>query len=413
MSSQEPEIVVAGRPQLFHLLAEAAEVEHTLMCTYLYAAFSLKGESDEGLSADEMAAVKRWRKSILSVALDEMVHLLLVANLSIAIGGRPHFARPNFPVSPGHFPAEVVVRLAPFDDATLDHFIFLERPRGLDIPDGEGFEPSRPYEREEAYEGLMPSVQDYATIGHLYDALRTNLASAAKHLGERRLFLGPLAGQVGPETVQLEGVSRIASLTDALRAVDLIVEQGEGSPSDRSDSHYQSFLAIRKELRQLRARNPAFVPGRPAATSPVMRRPPEPEGKVFVDAPVAARVLDFGNAIYATLLQLLVQAFHRTGADVTAGQRALFDAAVELMHLVSRIGSALTRLPASGAVADTTAGLSFTMLRGVEPFTPDAERALLAERLRELGGGAGMALRGVAGLEGVGATLEQLAAGFD
>jgi hypothetical protein len=213
--------------------------------------------------------------------------------------------------------------------------------------------------------------------------------------------------------VQLEGVSRIASLKDALSAVDLIVEQGEGSPSDRGDSHYQSFLVIRKELRQLRTRNPAFVPGRPAATSPVMRRPPEPEGKVFVDAPVAARVLDFGNAVYATLLQLLVQVFHRTGAHVTAEQRALFDAAVELMHVVSRVGSALTLLPVSGVVENTTAGLSFTMLRGVEPFTPEAERALLAERLRELGDGAATALRGVVGVEDVGAVLKHVAAGLD
>src|SRR5688500_1911197 len=37
-----PDSVIGGREQLFHLLAEAAEVEHTLMCCYLYAAFSLK-----------------------------------------------------------------------------------------------------------------------------------------------------------------------------------------------------------------------------------------------------------------------------------------------------------------------------------------------------------------------------------
>ena len=71
------------------------------------------GGPDSGLSATEAAAARRWREAILSVAVDEMVHLLLVANLSIAIGGRPHFGRPNFPVEPGHFPADVVVRLSP------------------------------------------------------------------------------------------------------------------------------------------------------------------------------------------------------------------------------------------------------------------------------------------------------------
>ncbi len=44
----EPEILIGSREQLFHLLAEASEIEHTLMCSYLYAAFSLKDKSDPG-----------------------------------------------------------------------------------------------------------------------------------------------------------------------------------------------------------------------------------------------------------------------------------------------------------------------------------------------------------------------------
>ena len=44
----EPEIVVGTREQLLHLLAEAAEIEHTLMCSYLYAAFSLKRAGERG-----------------------------------------------------------------------------------------------------------------------------------------------------------------------------------------------------------------------------------------------------------------------------------------------------------------------------------------------------------------------------
>ncbi len=37
-------VVVGSREQLLHLLAEAAEIEHTLMCSYLYAAFSLSSK---------------------------------------------------------------------------------------------------------------------------------------------------------------------------------------------------------------------------------------------------------------------------------------------------------------------------------------------------------------------------------
>jgi hypothetical protein len=45
-----------NREQLLHSLYEASELEHNLMCTYLYAAFSIKSGESEGLSAAEAAA---------------------------------------------------------------------------------------------------------------------------------------------------------------------------------------------------------------------------------------------------------------------------------------------------------------------------------------------------------------------
>ena len=56
-----------SREQLIHSLYEAAELEHNLMCTYLYAAFSLK-TAGEGLSDAEVEAVARWKSEIIGVA---------------------------------------------------------------------------------------------------------------------------------------------------------------------------------------------------------------------------------------------------------------------------------------------------------------------------------------------------------
>ena len=39
-------LLLPTREQLIHALYEAAELEHNLMCTYLYAAFSLKDETE-------------------------------------------------------------------------------------------------------------------------------------------------------------------------------------------------------------------------------------------------------------------------------------------------------------------------------------------------------------------------------
>ncbi|HEY0180756.1 MAG TPA: ferritin-like protein [Dokdonella sp.] len=255
----EPAIVTGSREQLLHLLAEAAEIEHTLMCSYLYAAFSLKRRGEGALSDAQGDAVERWRKTIMDVAVEEMGHLLIVANLMLAVGGRPHFARPNFPVAPGYFPAAVVVRLSGFSRETLDHFVFLERPQGVAGADARAYDREH-YRRDQAVEGLMPVTQDYATIGHLYDAIRANVRSLADSLGEDALFLCGTAGQIDAADLEMERVSAIDGVAAAMAAIDVIVEQGEGSPADREDSHCQRFVAIRDELARLHAADPQFAP---------------------------------------------------------------------------------------------------------------------------------------------------------
>ena len=112
------EVNDVSREQLLNALYEAAELEHNLMCTYLYAAFSLRDGVAEGLSPLEADAVARWRKQIISVAIEEMGHLAAVWNITSALGASPRFGRGNFPLDPGNLPAGVIVRLAPFDAAS-------------------------------------------------------------------------------------------------------------------------------------------------------------------------------------------------------------------------------------------------------------------------------------------------------
>src|SRR3979411_2683929 len=121
---------VVTRERALHALYEAAELEHNLMCTYLYAAFSLKDGVAEGLAPDEAEAVSRWRHKLIRVAVEEMQHLAAAWNITSALCGRPCFARRNFPLGPCCLPAGSFVKLAPFSSETLQHFVFLERPRG-------------------------------------------------------------------------------------------------------------------------------------------------------------------------------------------------------------------------------------------------------------------------------------------
>lgn len=383
-AAPEADIVVGTREQLLHLLAEAAEIEHTLMCSYLYAAFSLKRAGEAGVSPMQGEALERWRKTVIDVAVQEMGHLVIVANLTVAVGGRPHFARPNFPVPAGYFPSGVAVQLTRFDAETLEHFMFLERPQGADQADADTFEQDD-YSRAQARPGLMPTAQDYATIGHLYEAIRANLVALHRQLGSELLFIGDKGSQVGRTVVNLEGVSPISDLASATAAIDTVIEQGEGSSAEIEDSHYRRFVAIGDELVAITQADAEFIPAWPAARNPTLRRSAAPSETVFVDHPDAAALLDFACASYGLLLRCLIQCFGRTGERREAEQATLMSAAISMMHVVGDASSALVRLPASSNDPDVHAGMTFTMLRGVEPLLPgEAERRLLGERAADL-----------------------------
>src|SRR5258708_21104617 len=118
-----------------YLLREAAELEHTILCEYLFAAFTMKQRADEGLTAAQLEAVDRWRTVILTVAKQEMLHLTLVQNLLTAIGAAPHLSRPNLPTAAKHFPAGVVNAPLPFGPAPPKHFLFPQPPEGPGLAD--------------------------------------------------------------------------------------------------------------------------------------------------------------------------------------------------------------------------------------------------------------------------------------
>src|SRR5260370_40613516 len=89
------------REVLLHALYEAAELEHNLMCTYLYAAASLKDGERAGLGAKEAAAVRRWRQVLLGVAIEEMGPLAAGWDITSGVGGRRRLGVMLFPLQRG------------------------------------------------------------------------------------------------------------------------------------------------------------------------------------------------------------------------------------------------------------------------------------------------------------------------
>lgn len=382
----ENPIVIEDREELIFILCEAAELEHMIMLQYLYAAFSLKRGEDEGLSPAQLAACNRWDRAVSHVAAQEMLHLALVNNLLTAVGGAPHFRRPNFPQKASYFPAGVQFDLLPFGERALRHFIYLERPEGMQGEDAPGFDvvgasPVLPTGRE-----IVPFVQEFATVGHLYRAIEHGLARLVERYGQEWVFVGPARAQITGDYFWWPELVAVTDLTSASAAIETIITEGEGARGDWRDAHFGRFLAIFQEYQRLRASDPSFEPARPAVAATV-QVPVDAEPGAEVSDLHTAATLDVFNVAYEILLQVLERFFGHT-SETDEQLHVLADVAVELMTgVLEPLGSHLTSLPLAPGAPAPTAGPSFQLFYTSGYLMPHRRSAwvLLHERMRELG----------------------------
>jgi hypothetical protein len=380
----EAPFVIEHREALIYMLCQASELEHAIMCQYLFAAFSLKQAVDEGLSAAQLEAVERWRQTVSHVATQEMLHLALVQNLLCSIGGAPHLSRPNLPAPAGHYPAGVMLTLLPFGEVALRHFMYLERPEGMSLEDSTGIAAvERAVPVIEAGD-IVPRLQDFATIGHLYRSVEEGFHHLLGKYGSARLFCGPPRAQA---TTADFGWPELVSVTDmdsAQKAIDTIIEQGEGPRGDWKAAHFGQFVSILDEYLEMRSQDPTFEPARPVLAANV--RPPERGIAVpLITDRTTARCTDLFNVSYEVLLQVLQRYFAHTGeSDAQLG--VLANVAVDLMfNAIKPLGQLITRLPVGPNQPDMTAGPSFELFYESDYVLPHQHAAwlLMEERLRE------------------------------
>ena len=383
----EPAIVVGDRKELTYLLSQAAELEHGLMCEYLYAAFSLKSAASPGLRADQLAAVERWREMILGIAAEEMLHWAMVQNLLTAVGSAPYVSRPHMPHQARGYPPGVQVRLLPFGEAALQHFVYLERPEGMEGADAEGFQAAGPPPAPMRAEEIIPRGQDFATVGHLYRSIERGLAYLADKLGEDRLFIGPAFQQADEAAFGWPDLQPITGLEGANRAIERIVEQGEGARGDWADAHYGRFLAVLHDYRAMRKEDPAFEPAHPVAAAAV-RGVEGFEPEVYISDPTTGACSDLFNAVYELLLQMIARYF-AFGHETPDQRQVLAHTAVDLMfEAIKPLGLLLAALPVGPDHPGVTAGASFQLPYRASFLLPHRRSAWLrfAERLDELAG---------------------------
>jgi hypothetical protein len=131
--------LISTRAQLIDALRLAVELEHNLMCQYLFAAYSVKKLPGEDISQVELERARRWESLITLIARQEMEHLGLALNLLTAIGGTPSLSRPNFPQPSTYYgQTHIQSTLTKCDRATMERFQRFEAPDALAYPDQAG-----------------------------------------------------------------------------------------------------------------------------------------------------------------------------------------------------------------------------------------------------------------------------------
>lgn len=386
--TQETPIVIKDREELIFILSEAASLEHMIMCQYLFAAFSLKRDVSEGVTAPQLEAIKRWERTVSHVAAQEMLHLALVSNLLTSIGSVPYFSRPNFPQFAKYYPPHIQMGLHPFGEHALQHFLYLERPEGMDLEDAPEFQVLT---EEGLLSGLdddqlVPQAQNFLTVGHLYRGIEQGFRFLVDKYGEQRVFIGPPRAQATQKQFGWPELVPVTNLASAIQAIETIVEQGEGARGDWKEAHFGKFWTTLQEFRSLKQQDPDFEPARPVQAAAVA---PPSDTNVFmpITDPLTADVSKLFNASYEVLLQMLTRYFVH-GTESEDELMTLSSTAVDAMFLLIKpLGEMLTTLPVGSHLAGKTTGPCFEIFRtGYTLPHCYAAWTILHERLLELAG---------------------------
>src|SRR5262249_2412212 len=124
---------------------------------------------------------------------------------------------------------------------------------------------------------------------------------------------------------------------------------------------FSDLLRSVRNIGRFARRYPDFVPAHPSATNPVLRKPPRPQGHVWLEDADAVSTVDLANAVYALLLRFLAAAYVIPASN--PDKLLYVDSARGLMRALAPLAERAARLPAGPSYPGCNAGMSFTALR--------------------------------------------------
>jgi hypothetical protein len=249
------------RPVLQELLQTAILIEHSTIPPYLTALYSIKDGTNAAAS-----------QIIRSVAVEEMLHMIMVCNVMNAVSIQPSVNRPqNYPTYPMKLPMNVdfFVGLETFSTNSIATFIAIESPGNplVKAPKYDHIEKNLSLFKQSAVEEenfwtlenmkafIMENVH---TIGEYYDVLffyivvfqiiayyKTNgkLPQTFEELNTGGIFTGDPAKQIRPEQYYGSGgkLHSVEALAGVIAVFQEIKGQGEGADDSIFDVDPSQF----------------------------------------------------------------------------------------------------------------------------------------------------------------------------
>jgi hypothetical protein len=394
--------------QLLHI---ASSIEHALMVQYLFAAYSLNDGVENG---EFRKKVVLWRNLILSIAKEEMGHLLTVQNVLCLLGGPVELVRENFPWDSEFYPFEF--RLERLTVGCLACYLYAEMSdHVLDLPQelkplAERAEKAAQQHLKERSEGIRRPLLDLQRQGVrqitvLYQRIIEILADRHKIpdsvLDHRSVLFQASTDEWGRgygTAIMKEGAYAPAKVADcghalanfrkrreeieetathattiiktaatrqqAIDALKSIVEQGDASDSRSAGSHFERLGLIMNQLLDLRARrgDQWEPPTHFLADDPHTALSDERSDESTITYAYSATWANLFNLRYRMLLMYLTHSF-RIARD---GRRAYLRGAImhkvfEEMYNLKAIAGILVRLPLKEPSNALRAGPPFQM----------------------------------------------------
>jgi hypothetical protein len=294
--------------ELIRLLRDGAEIEHSLLIQYLYAAFSIKTPRYAHLAGWPSHRYGGRPLHLMGVAIEEMTHLDIVNDLLVALGAAPHLGRQQFPYEKDIYPFDFM--LEPLNLGSVAKYVFVEASPSAVDP------------------GQQQTPEDREFVSRLYEVLAGGAPAAP-----RPNQVGSLYRKIGRVLALLQ--EREPDRLDYelwQSRLDLLREEGESEHFDLFRSLFDGTHAALAGAHDLWS--PAS-PDHPAVALNFASGLP-PAGEPLPDMAVPA-MRHLANLHYWSVCMLLEQSYRRRHQLHSAARR-------HMTGPLRSLGSALARL---------------------------------------------------------------------